>query len=254
MTRFSANLGFLWQDRALPDAIRAAAAAGFDAVECHFPFDESPVPVRRALDETGLEMLSLNTRRGDVGAGDNGLCAIPGREDEARAAIREAIGYASAIGAQAVHVMAGRADGEDAHETFVDNLRFAAGLAGPHRMTILIEPLNSYDAPDYFLTTTGQAVGIIDDVGAGNLRLMFDCYHVQIMEGDLSRRLEQLMPVIGHIQIAAVPGRGEPDDGEVDYRYILRQLARLGYDRPVGAEYRPGSDTETSLAWLSKLR
>jgi hydroxypyruvate isomerase len=254
MTLFSANLGFLWQELSLPDAVRAAKAAGFDAVECHWPYAVPVDDLRLALQETGLVMLGLNTSRGDPAAGDNGLCAIPERVDEARAAIRQAIHYAVAIGTPNIHVMAGKAEGEEAHRTFLDNLDFACGLAAEQGKTILIEPLNTRDAPDYFLNTSTQACAIIEAVGRDNLKLMFDCYHLQIMEGDLTRRLERLLPVIGHIQIAAVPDRGEPDQGEVDYRFVLKALGRLGYQAPIGAEYRPRSTTNAGLGWMEALR
>ncbi|MBT8457408.1 MAG: TIM barrel protein, partial [Alphaproteobacteria bacterium] len=215
MTRFSANLGFLWSELPLADAIRAAKQAGFDAVECHWPYDEDPADVVQALQETGLPMLGLNTRRGDPSAGDNGLAALPDRADEARAAIDEALSYATAIGAANIHVMAGFAEGAAAHAAFVDNLRYACAAAEAGGQTILIEPLNRYDAPGYFLKTTTQAADIISEVGAPNLKLMFDCYHVQLMEGDLTHKLRDLMPIIGHIQFAGVPDRGPPDQGEL---------------------------------------
>lgn len=252
--KFSANLGFLWADRPLPDAIEAAAAAGFDAVECHWPFDTPPEDVAAALRRTGLGMLGLNTRRGNLGAGDNGLAAIPGRAPEARAAIDEAIAYACAIDAACVHVMAGFASGQAGHETFCENLRYACGAAAPHGLTILIEPLNRYDAPGYFLTTTEQAADIIDNVGASNLKLMFDCYHVQLMEGDISRRIEALLPRIGHIQFASVPDRGPPDQGELSYAHIFDLIDRLGYTAPLGAEYKPNAPTSETLGWMKELR
>lgn len=253
MTKFSANLGFLWSELSLPQAIRAARRAGFDAVECHYPYAVAPAEVAAALAETGLRMVGLNTARGDVEAGDNGLAALPGREAEARAAITQAIDYAEAIGAANVHVMAGKASGEAALSTYVDNLRHAAELAAGRGIGILVEPLNHYDAPGYFLRTTDQAVAVLDAVDRPNVRLMFDCYHVQIMEGDLCRRLRRLLPRIGHVQIAAVPDRGEPDHGEVDYAHVLRHLADIGYDRPVGAEYRPATSTEAGLSWLTRF-
>lgn len=254
MTAFSANLGFLWTDRSLPDAIRAAKAAGFDAVECHWPYDVPVEEVRAALQETGLSMLGLNTRRGDVDAGDNGLAAVPGRADDARAAIDEAISYASAIGTPKVHVMAGKAQGEIAHSTFVDNLRHAARQAAAHGITVLIEPINHYDVPGYFLTNTTQAAAIIEEISAPNLKLMFDCYHVQLMEGDLSHRLENLQPIIGHIQFASVPDRGSPDHGEVSYSHIFSHISQLGYDEPLGAEYKPTGSTDDSLGWIKTIR
>lgn len=250
MARLSANLGFLWQELPLPDAIRAAKAAGFDAVECHFPYDFPVGAVREALAETGLAMLGINTRRGNVEAGDNGLAAVPGREEQARRAIVEAIDYAVAIEAANVHVMAGKALGAEARAIFVANLRYACELAAKARITILIEPLNHYDAPGYFLQTCDQALEIMAETGTANIKLMFDCYHVQIMQGDLTRRLRSCWNSIGHVQIAAVPDRREPDHGEVDYRYILRLLDEMGYDRPIGAEYRPATTTQAGLRWL----
>ena len=248
--KFSANLGFLWNDRPLPAAIRAAKAAGFAAVECHWPFDMPAEEVKAALDETGLAMLGLNTRRGDTGTGDNGLSAIPGRAAEARAAIDEAVAYATVLGTPNIHVMAGFADGNAAHETFVANLQYACAQADQHGITILIEPLNKYDAPGYFLTTTEQALAIIGAVGAPNLKLMFDCYHVQLMEGDLTHRIEALLPWIGHIQFASVPDRGPPDHGEINYDHVFEVTRQLGYDAPLGAEYKPGGSTDDTLDWL----
>lgn len=252
--RFSANLGFLWADLSLPDAIRAAKAAGFDAVECHWPYDTLSADVAAALQDTGLDMLGLNTRRGDVAAGDNGLAALPHRTEEARAAIDEAITYAQAIGCKAVHVMAGFAQGPEAHDTFLDNLRYASAQTAPNGITILIEPLNKYDAAGYFLKTTQQAIAVIDAVGAPNLKLMFDCYHVQLMEGDLTHRLEALLPRIGHIQFASVPDRGPPDAGEINYVHMFNVIASMGYSAPLGAEYKPKGPTQDTLSWMKTLR
>jgi len=248
--KFSANLGFLWSDRRLPDAIRAAKAAGFDAVECHWPYDVPAADVCAALRETGLTMLGLNTRRGDVAGGENGLSALPRRETDARAAIDEAITYAVEIGTPNIHVMAGFAKGEAAHDTFVANLRYACSQAAAHDITILIEPLNSYDAPDYFLTTTDQALAVMADVGANNIKLMFDCYHVQLMEGDLTHKIKRLLPSIGHIQFASVPDRGAPDHGEINYDHVFQTVADLRFDAPLGAEYKPVGDTDDTLGWL----
>ena len=203
MTRFSANLGFLWQELALLDAIRSAKAAGFDAVECHWPYDFPSAQVRAALIETGLPMLGLNTRRGDVGKGENGLAALPGREVEARAAIDEALAYACAVDAGAVHVMAGCGSGPEAEAVFLENLRYACEQA--ESRTILIEPLNRHDAPNYFLASTDQARDIIRTLGMPNLKLMFDCYHVGRSEGDLITRFEDLLPIIGHVQFCICP-------------------------------------------------
>jgi 2-dehydrotetronate isomerase len=251
--RFSANLGFLWADRPLPDAIRAANTAGFDAVECHWPFDV-PAPLTKAvLEETGLSMLGLNTRRGDIARGENGLAALPGRQTYARAAIDEAIAYAFDISASAVHVMAGNSSGPRARAAFCENLIYACETAGDS-ITVLIEPLNHYNAPGYFLGTTSQALDVIREVDQPNLKLMFDCYHVQIMEGDVTRRLESLLPFIGHIQIASVPDRSAPDHGELDYAYVLSRIAELGWASPIGAEYLPGGGVQPDVSWLARYR
>lgn len=247
--RLSANLGFLWTELPLPDAIRAAAKAGFVAVECHFPYEVDPDEVNAALKETGLPMIGLNTSRGD----GMGLSALAGREADAQATIDQAIEYAVKINTGMVHVMAGIAEGQAAHETLVGNLRYALKKAALHNITLLIEPLNSFDAPGYFLQTTTQAVNIIAEIGDPNLKLMFDCYHIQIMQGDLSRRLENLLPIIGHIQIAAVPDRGEPDLGEVNYHHILSHIDAIGYDSYVGAEYRPRTTTDAGLGWMRAI-
>jgi hydroxypyruvate isomerase len=254
VTEFSANLGFLWQELSLPDAIRAAKAAGFAAVECHWPYAFSIQSLGAALSETGLPLIGLNTRRGDPAAGDNGLAAVPERVEEARRGIDEAIAYAAALNVAGIHVMAGCAQGSEAERIFCANLRYACRQAAPHGISILIEPLNARDAPGYFLQTTTQTVALIDQLREDNLKLMFDCYHIQIMEGEVAARLKTLMPYIGHIQIAAVPDRAEPGHGELDYRPILSSLDALGYRRPVGAEYRPATTTEAGLTWMSALQ
>ena len=247
--KFSANLGFLWADRPLPDAIHAAHVAGFDAVELHWPYETPAEDVKAALDATGLPILGLNTRRGDVAGGENGLAALPGRIDEARAAIDEAIAYADVVGARAIHVMCGFASGVEAHQTFVENLRYACAST---QKTILIEPLNRHDAPGYFLSSTDQARDLISEVRAANLKLMFDCYHVGRNEGDVTTRLADLRDIIGHIQFASVPDRGAPDHGELDYAHIFATLA--DWPAPLGAEYKPGGDTDATLGWLAQFR
>jgi hydroxypyruvate isomerase len=199
-------------------------------------------------------MLGLNTVRGNVAAGENGLAALVGREEEARAAINRALASADALDAGAVHVMAGFAAGQEAEACFIGNLRYAAKAAQAAGRTILIEPLNGYDAPGYFLDHSDQARRIIEAVGAPNLKLMFDCYHIQIVEGDLTRRITANLDIIGHVQFAGVPHRGRPDEGEINYRHVFAHLADLGYAAPLGAEYKPaGGDTDASLGWLSVL-
>lgn len=258
MIQFSANLGFLWTDRTLADRIRAAKAAGFDVVECHFPYDEPVHEIKAALSETNLSMLALNTRPGSAAAGDFGLAALPGREAEARAAIEEACTYAAAIAAPFVHVMAGKpeADPDVARGTYIANLAYATRLAEQNDQTILIEPINSRDAPGYFLSSVALAESVITDLGAPNLKIMFDCYHLQIIQGDLVNSFQSLLEreLIGHIQFAAVPDRGEPDQGEINYSWLLPELQRRGYSGPFGAEYKPRNDMDAGLGWMTTLR
>lgn len=250
MPRFSANLGFLWAELSLPEAIAAAKAAGFDAVECHWPYDVPTELVRKALGDNDIQMLGINTRRGDITAGDNGLCALPDRVAEARSAIDEAVDYAAAIGCCAVHVMAGFSNGAAAEKAFIDNLQYACLRAEKHGITILIEPLNRFDAPDYFLSTTDHAMRIIEAVAKPNIKLMFDLYHVQLMEGDLENKIVNLLPHIGHIQFASVPDRGPPQKGEIDFAALFELIDSLGYKRPLGAEYKPNGPTEQTFEWL----
>jgi len=250
---FSANLGFLWNDRPLPQAIEAAAEAGFDAVEGHWPYDTPTTDVVAALDRSGLSMLGINTRRGDHG--EFGLAAVAGRAVEARLSIDEAIRYAAEIGAQTVHVMAGIAPPQpDAFLTYLGNLRYACKQALPHGIHILIEPLNALDNPGYYLNNLKDAAGVIDAVDRPNLRLMFDCYHVARSGADVLATLPEALPILGHVQFAGVPDRAEPDHGDLDYRPVFALLDELGWDRPLGAEYRPSADVESGLGWMQTLR
>ncbi len=254
MPKFSANLGFLFTELSLSEGIEASRKHGFDAVECHFPYSTPAAETKAVLHATGLKMLGLNTVKGDESQGDNGLAALPDRVDEARAAIDQAINYAAAIDTPNVHVMAGIASGADAHNCYLDNLSYATSAAAKHGITILIEPLNSYDAPGYYMNHTSLAEEVIETVAADNLKLMFDCYHVQIIEGDVCRRMKSLQPIIGHIQIASVPDRTEPDAGELDYRYVMDAIHAMGYSAPIGAEYKPATSTSAGLGWLELLR
>lgn len=254
MIRFSANLGFLWTELALPDAIRAAKVNGFHAVECHWPYSTPSTDVVTALQETNLKMLGLNTNRGDLAKGENGVAAIAGQESQARSFIDEAIGYATEIDCGNIHVMAGFANPEDqkAQDVFAANLQYACKAAASHDKTILIEPLNQFDAPGYYLSTLEQALAIVDKVGEPNLKIMYDCYHMQIMGGDLLRRFKQTADRIGHVQFASVPDRAEPDTGEVNYPWLLNELKAAGYEGAFGAEYKPRTTTDAGLKWMNQ--
>ncbi|MGO4572358.1 hydroxypyruvate isomerase family protein [Microvirga sp. 2TAF3] len=253
MRRFSANLGFLFSELPEVRRIEAAAAAGFSAVEMHWPYDVPASDMKAALARNNVTMLGLNTPVGNAAAGDFGLGALPGRESEFQQAFDKALSYGAEIGANAVHCMAGVVPDEAlvaVESTFVENLRSAADKATQAAMTILIEPINHRDKPGYFLHRVEQAASIIGKVGRANVKIMFDCYHTQITQGDLIRRLETHLPLIGHVQIAGVPDRAEPDEGEISYPEIFRALDRFGYTGWIGAEYKPRGRTEDGLGWF----
>jgi hydroxypyruvate isomerase len=256
MTTFSANLGFLWPDRPLLERIGAAAKAGFTAIELHWPYDVPAGEVKAACARYGLRLMGLNTAVGDAAKGEFGLGALPGREADFAAAMRQAIGYAVEAGAGAIHVMAGVTTGLDAsscRQAFIANLTRFAPEAASQGLTLLLEAINPRDKPGYFYSTQDEAAEIIAAVGAPNLKLMFDVYHCGVAEGDITKKLERLLPLIGHIQIAAVPSRAEPDEGEVDYSHIFAVLARLGWRKPLGCEYRPRAGTDEGLVWREAL-
>ena len=255
MPKFSANLGFLWTELGLPEAIVAAHQAGFDAVECHFPYAFPAEQLAAVLRDTGLPMLSLNTALGQNGTEDFGTLALPGRENEARELIVQAVDYAALINCPNIHCLAGRSGGTAEAETvYRNNLAFAAELAASKNQTILIEAINQQDVPGYHLSFIEQGIETIESVGAANLKLMFDCYHVQIMQGDLLERFKNALPFIGHVQFASVPDRQEPDHGEVNYPWLFGQMARAGWSGYFGAEYRPAQTTEAGLGWLNHIK
>lgn len=248
--RFSANLGFLWAGLSMPEAIARAAAAGFSAIEAHSPFGEDPGAVKAALASAGLPLLGVNSLPGDRTAGEFGLFALPGRGEDAMASFQPALDFAVATGAGMIHAMAGKTEEPAAMTTFVANLREAAHRAAPHGIKVLIEPINQRDAPGYFLSDLDRAAAVVEAVGADNLGIMFDCYHMQITGGDLLNRFRAHLPMIRHVQFAAVPDRGEPDRGEVDHRWLLPELRAAGYQGFFGAEYRPRGEIEAGLGWL----
>ena len=250
MPLFSANLGFLWTDRPLADAIRAAYNSGFDAVECHFPYQEPVSDVLTALQETNFQMLGLNTIRGPRNAG---MAALPGWQSEARASIDQALTYANQIGAPNVHVMAGQVDGQVAENIYMENLKYASDQADKYHVSILIEPLNPFDMPNYFLRDTVHALDIIQQLGRSNIKLMFDCYHVGRAEGNVIQRFDACLKSIGHVQFASVPDRGPPSKGSVDYRKVFVHIDKSGWSKPLGAEYIVNGPPENSLEWMYSL-
>ena len=256
MLRFSANLGFLWPDRPLLDRIDAAATAGFRAIELHWPYDVPAEQVRARCEAHGLALLGINTARGDVAAGENGLGALIGREDDFQAAVEQSLTFCQAAGGTAVHCMAGvvaPGDRAAARHVFVRNLKVASAKAERAGLTLLLEPLNPFDAPSYFYATVDEGAAIIAETGCRNIRLMFDCYHVGRVGGDVIATLERLLPIVGHVQIAAVPSRAEPDRGTLDYRAVFAALERLPYAGWTGCEYKPARLTDDGLTWTRAL-
>lgn len=254
MIRFAANIGLLWPDRPLLERIQAAARAGFRAVEMHFPYDVPAREVAAAAKREGLTLLGINTSPG--GSGERGLGALAGRERDFQAAVDQSIEYCLSSGATAIHAMAGNVPAVDylqARTVFVENLRTAARKAAEHRLTLLLEPINPRDNPGYFYSTVAQAVGLIEELSLPNVKLQFDVYHVGSAEGDVLVKLQKYLPVIGNVQIAAVPSRAEPDEGEISYPAVFAKLRELGYGGWVGCEYRPRADTDAGLRWLSTL-
>jgi hydroxypyruvate isomerase len=252
MPRFAANLGYLFTERPLIERFGAAAAAGFRAVELQFVYDHAPAALRSEIDRHGLTVLGVNTAPGQLASGEFGVAAIPGREAEFAAVFRQALDYVVALGGCQIHCLAGKVPPEQrpaAETVFVQNLARAADLAAAKGITLLIEPINPRDRPDYFLNRPEHAADIIAKIGRPNVRIQFDFYHVQIVGGDLIRRFEKHLPVVGHVQIAAVPSRHEPDEGEVNYPAIFDTLDRSGYAGWIGCEYRPRGRTEDGLAW-----
>jgi 2-dehydrotetronate isomerase len=250
MPRFAANLGYLFAERPTLDRFGAAAAAGFKAVELQFPYEQPADSVRREIARHHLAILGINTPLG--ADAEPGVAGIPGREREFDALFHQALDYAVAIGATTIHCLSGRvppqrlAEGE---KVFAENIARAADLAAANRISILIEPINRRDRPDYLLHRAEQAAAVIAQVDRPNVRMQFDCYHAQIEGGDLITRFARFAPVIGHVQIAAVPSRAEPDEGEVNYPAIFDMLDRTGYAGHVGCEYKPRRRTEDGLGW-----
>ena len=253
MPRLAANLGHLFTERPLIERLGAAAAAGFTAVELQFPYSVPASAVKSELDRHGLAQLGINTAPGREG--EFGLAAQPGRERDWDVVFKQALEYVVSIGGRAIHCMTGVVTPEQrpaAETVFIKNLTRAAEAAARANITLLIEPINAYDRPGYFLSRVEHAADIIAKVGAPNVRIQFDFYHVQIMSGDLIRRFEKFLPVIGHVQVASVPARHEPDEGEINYPAIFDAIDRSGYAGWVGCEYKPRTRTEDGLGWAKR--
>jgi hydroxypyruvate isomerase len=254
MPKFAANLSMMYQEHAFLDRFSAAARDGFQGVECMFPYAFAVEEIKAQLDAHGLTLVLFNCPPGDWEGGERGIASLPGREQEFRQSMQQAFTYALALGKPLLHVMAGLLKpGQDANHhlaTYLQNLKWAAAEAARHGLTLVIEAINLRDMPFYMLNRQGDAHTICAEIGAPNLRVQFDMYHCQIVEGDLAHTMQRDLAGIAHMQIAGVPGRNEPDSGEIHYPYLFGQMDALGYSGWVGCEYRPKAGTSAGLGWL----
>ncbi|GBP36180.1 Putative hydroxypyruvate isomerase [Eumeta japonica] len=236
------------------DRYALAKAAGFKAVETGFPFGHSIEEVRQAKENSGLEQVLINLRTGDVSKGELGVTAVPGKEEEFKSNFNITIDYAKALNAKKIHIMAGKLDNVTAAnwETYESNLNYAAGILERENLLGVIEPINQHSVPKYFLSDYGKAIDIIKKINNPHLKLQLDIFHLQHIAGDLSHNIRDMMPYVGHVQIAQVPSRNEPDTpGEINYKYILQYIAENGYSDWIGLEYKPRGNTAEGLQWIS---
>ncbi|MBA3032458.1 MAG: hydroxypyruvate isomerase [Gammaproteobacteria bacterium] len=255
MLNFSANLTFLFNEHDFLDRFGAAARAGFKGVEFHFPYDFDKAVLAEVVLTSGVEVAVFNLPAGNWAAGERGIACLPERKAEFQDGVGRAIEYAEALGCTRLNCLAGIAAGDrdQALETLVDNLRFAAAAIQRAGIRLLLEPLNNRDNPGFLVPTTAQALQVLDAVGSRNLQVQYDVYHAQVMEGDLSRTLETHLPRIGHIQIADNPGRHEPGTGEIRFPFLFERLEQFGYAGWIGCEYKPSGATLDSFGWLAEL-
>jgi hydroxypyruvate isomerase len=257
MPRFAANLSMLFTEVPFLDRFERAAKAGFEAVEFLFPYEWEPAEIRRRLDDHGLKLVLHNLPAGDWAAGERGIGCLPDRVAEFRAGVDRAIGYAQALGVPQLNCLAGKApagaDDARLRATFVENLAHAAAALKRAGLRLLIEPINTYDIPGFWLNRTAQAAAVLAEVGTDNAFIQYDIYHAQRMEGELAATLQNYLPQIGHVQLADNPGRHEPGSGEIHYPFLFAHLDRIGYTGWVGCEYKPATTTEAGLGWRQRL-
>jgi len=252
MPRFAANLSLMFNEVPFLDRFEAAARAGFDAVEFLFPYEHAPDDIGARLRANGLTQALFNLPPGDWNGGERGFAALPARFDDLKKSLHTALPYAQATGVKRVHLMAGIANRSDskAVEAFYKSVATAAEFFEPHGLDVVIEPINARNVPGYFLNDFTFAYDLINELKIANLKLQFDIYHCQIIHGDVTMRLRQMMPVVGHIQIASIPSRNEPDGEELNYPFLFAELDRLGYGGFVGCEYNPRGKTVDGLGWF----
>jgi hydroxypyruvate isomerase len=258
MPKFAANLSMLFTEHPLLARFERAAAAGFTAVELQFPYDHAADEIKAQLDAHGLQLVLHNLPPGDWAAGERGIACHPDRVAEFRDSVAHGVAYARALGVGQLNCLAGKAPAGGADQTLrrtlVDNLRFAAGELKKAHIKLLIEPINSFDMPGFYVNRTAQALAILDEVGADNAYLQYDLYHAQRMEGELATTVERHLARIAHIQIADNPGRNEPGTGEINFAFLFHHLDRIGYGGWVGCEYKPAAGTEAGLGWRERLK
>jgi len=256
MPRFSANISMLFKEVEFPERFDAAAQAGFKAVEIQFPYSWSKDRIAQIARHAGVEVVLINMPAGDPEKGDRGIGCLPSRTGEFRVAVGKAIEFARELGCKQMNCLAGiippNVPEAKLHETYVSNLRFAAGELARHGMTLLVEPINTRTIPGFYLNKSAQALALMDEVGAANLKLQYDVFHMHVMEDDLAGTLTANVARIGHMQVADVPDRHEPGTGEIDFPPLFDLIDRLGYKGWVGAEYAPAGKTEDGLAWARK--
>ena len=258
MPRFSANISMLFTEVELPDRFDAAARAGFKAVEIQFPYAFDKDMLAERARRAGVEVVLINLSAGDFAKGDRGIGCLPARVGEFRDAVGQGVAYAQALGCRQMNCLAGcptgRLDPAKLRDTYISNLRFAAGELARAGMDLLIEPINTRAFPGFYLKNSGQAIAIMDEANVPNLKLQYDLFHMQIMEGDLAKTIESLLPRIGHMQFADVPDRHEPGSGEINFPFLFDWIDRVGYRGWVGAEYLPAAGTEAGLDWFEPYR
>jgi hydroxypyruvate isomerase len=253
MPKLAANLSTLFKERPFPERFAAAAHAGFRAVEYQYPYDWPARELAERARGAGVEVVLHNMPRGDAGRNEHGTACLPGREERFKADLEIAIEYARAVGCPRLHCLAGvvppDADRRAVHDAFVKNLRYAARRLQKEGITAMIEPLSAGTVAGCFLTGSAQAAALIEEIGEDNVRLQYDLFHMQMMEGNLARTIERLLPRIGHLQLADAPGRNEPGTGEINFDFLLAHIDRLGYSGWIGCEYNPAGDTVEGLKW-----
>jgi hydroxypyruvate isomerase len=258
MPQFAANLTMLFNEVPFLDRFERAAKAGFTAVEFLFPYAYPVQEIKTRLEANRLRLVLHNLPAGDWDAGERGIAVMPDRVDEFRDGVARAVEYASALGVPQVNCLAGKAPAGIADEalrkTFVANLRYAAGALKKAGIRLLIEPINTWDIPGFYLDRTAQAISIIEEVASDNLFLQYDLYHAQRMEGELAATAEKHLARIAHVQLADNPGRHEPGTGEINYAFLFAHLDRIGYRGHIGCEYKPATTTEAGLAWMKNAR